>query len=212
MYFRRVRRLDLPASLAERILNEVTSDRLIPTGMKESTPQDNPSVNYNLNGAQLNKKLSDDIYSYYDEFLKMVPDAPKIIIKRITSTVGGIPAHTDKGQTSTFTCVISGGGAETIWYEPTADFLEKYREADGARHRYKKAVSAPESELRKVTSITLQPWEMILFDHNALHSVSNVQRDSERILFSIGFLNITQTELEDIYDEWYIKNKKDQMC
>ena len=236
MYFRRIRKLDIPVDLRTRIVDEIDNRAIVPTGMNQlknkppweetfkffkSLPDNrkmsDEHIEYiksiyetvNLVGFELSKELTADVYKHYDSFLSMVPDEPKITIKFVSSTTGKFTLHTGADVTASLTCVIKGHGPETIWYEPKPEFLEKHRSPKGTRHRNFKGLVGYYPEVEKVTSIKLNPWEMIFFDHNSLHGVEDLPAGFERILFSIGFLNITETELEDIYDEWWIKNKKD---
>ena len=236
MYFRRIRKLDLPVNLRNRIVDEIDNRVIVPTGMNEdknrpawedvlkyidSLPDNRkPSEEHvaylksiygttNLVGFQLSKDLTAAVYGHYDSFLRMVPDEPKIIIKFVSSQNGKFNLHCGKDQTASLTCLIRGYGPETVWYESKPDFFHKYRAPAGSHLRNIKGLIAHPPEVDKVTSIRLSPWEMIFFDHNSLHEVEDIPAGFERILFSIGFLNITETELEDIYDEWWIKNKKD---
>ena len=234
MYFKRIRKLDLPENLRDRLVDEIDTGKLVPTGMndRETFPpwevalqmlKSNPetysedNIEYfkkiykttNIVGWQPSADLSKDIYKHYDSFFKMVPDEPKIIIKYVSSDNGKFNLHCGKLQTASLTCLIRGYGPETVWYKPKPEFEKKYRSPKGTRHINNKGMSGFPPEVEKVTSIRLSPWEMIFFDHNSLHEVEGIFEGFERILFSIGFLNITETELEDIYDEWWIKNKKD---
>ena len=237
MYFRRTRKLDLPINLQKEILSEINGNLLRPTGMDELAnmpplqqlldnivnlpPERQPTseeIEYkkalygatNLKGWELSEKLTADIYKHYDSFLKMVPDDPKIFIKYIISSTGKFHLHCGKAQLSSLTCLIRGEGPETVWYEPKPEFYKKYRAPAGSKHRNTKGINAYPPDAERITSIKLKPWEMIFFDHNSLHEVEGIFDGFDRILFSIGFLNITETELEDIYDEWHTKNKKDQ--
>lgn len=228
MYFRRVRHLDCPAWMQQQILDEIDRGIVTPTGMSEraSLPpiehvlprfQDRPEVasyvekiygTNDLTGWEPSKALSDQIYNHYDSFLSMVKDEPKIIIKRIISEKESFWIHCGKAQLSSLTCVIRTDSlAVTQWYEPNSLIESKYR-ATNEKFNNRKGSSLFPGDADFVTSICLRPWEMILFDHNSYHSVEKFQPNMERILFSIGFLNTTETELEDIYDRWHLQHVK----
>lgn len=237
MYFRRVSKLDLPVDLRTRIVDEIDRGIITPTGMNElksrppweetverlkSLPDHrrptDEQIEYiktfywatNIVGYEFSNELSADIYKHYDSFFSMVPDEPKIIIKFVSAKTKEqtFNLHNGKLQTASLTCVIKGQGPETVWYEPKPEFFKKYRAPTG-KLRNIQGIIGYHSEVERITSIKMNPWEMIFFDHNSLHEVEGVYEGLERILFSMCFLNITQTELEDIYDEWWVKNNKD---
>lgn len=225
MYFRRVKKLDLPDQFRQKILQEIDSGLITPTGMNErknlkplneiveflkNRGDDANFINYitdiygttNLTGWELSPQLTKEIYEYYDSFLKLIPDEPKIIIKRIFSNTDKFNIHSDKKQWSSLTCVIRGAGPTTGWYEPYEKHRHKYRNPDGDRPLNKPGIIPYPADCYGVTSIQMDFWEMILFDHNAMHQVDQIMPGTDRILFSIGFLNTTEPELEDIYDKW----------
>lgn len=227
MYFRRVRHLDCPAWMQQQILDEVNNGLLTQTGMSERSTlppkelmkaahKDRPEIveyidkihgTNDLTGWEASAELTAKIYSHYDSFLRLVPDQPKIIIKRIISERDTFWTHCGRAQLSSLTCVIKTDHlAVTQWYEPSAEFAEKYRAGPTQKYRNKLGSNLFPDHSEFVTSVCLRPWEMILFDHNSYHSVENFRPGMERVLFSIGFLNTTETELEDIYDRWWTQN------
>jgi hypothetical protein len=230
MFFRRIRRLDCPQWMRDELLFQINNDILTPTGMvdskyalsreqiiaiansvPESEKFSEEKLEYflkstgtnDLTGWEPTTELRKKILNHYDSFLRLVPDEPKIIIKRIISQTNKFNLHCGRAQVSSLTCLITGEGPVTAWYEPLPKFEYKFRSPPGTRHMNKKGLSPYPPETQMITSIKMRPWEMILFDHNAIHQVENFQPDMTRILFSIGFLNITETELEDIYDRWW---------
>ena len=231
MYFRRIRHLDCPSWMREQLLAEINASKLTPTGMSDraSMPpkehiltkasavfDDQPNIakyindiygTNDLTGWVASEELTAKIYQHYDSFLSMVPDQPKILIKRIISERDTFWTHCDKSQLSSLTCVIrSDSLAVTQWYEPKLEFAATYRAADSVKYNNKQGTNLMPDHSQFVTSVCLQPWEMILFDHNSYHSVEKFRPNMERVLFSIGFLNTTETELEDIYDRWWTQH------
>lgn len=228
MFFRRVRHLDCPQWMRDEILYEINNNLITQTGMDESknrVPLDqflaaslnkfnNEQLEYikdvydsnNITGWEPTPELRKKIYNYYDSFFKLVPDEPKIIIKRIISQTDKFNLHCGRAQTSSLTCLIKGEGPTTVWHEPLPEFEHKFRSPPGTRHMNRKGLNPYPPETQSITSIRLRPWEMIFFDHNAIHQVQDFIPGMDRILFSIGFLNITETELEDIYDKWSVEN------
>lgn len=236
MFFRRTRHLDCPQWMRDEIVEEINQQLITSTGMDDrsallamgslndilakinalpdSQRPSNEHIEYfksiynttNITGWEPTANLRKKIYDHYNSFLKMVPDKPKIIIKRIMSETDKFNLHCDKLQTSSLTCLIRGEGPVTLWYEPLPEFEHKFRSPPGTRHMNRKGLNSYPPETQLITSIRMRPWEMIFFDHNAVHQVENLVLGMERILFSIGFLNITETELEDIYDRWWTQN------
>ena len=233
MFFRRTRHLDCPQWMRDEIVEEIDQQLITSTGMDErkmmgsledilakikTMPEaQRPSAEHleyfksafntnNITGWEPTANLRKKIYDHYDSFLKMVPDEPKIIIKRVMSESDKFNIHCGKLQTSSLTCLIRGEGPVTVWYEPLPEFEHKFRSPPGTRHMNRKGLNPYPPEAQMITSIRMRPWEMIFFDHNAVHQVENFAPGMERILFSIGFLNITETELEDIYDRWWTQN------
>lgn len=223
MYFRRVRHLDCPQWMQEDILDEINAEMLTKTGMDDQAldvPKEKLIAAYQhipgaaeyidktygttrLTGWELSKELTAKVYQHYDSFLRLVPDEPKIIIKRIMSEKDTFWTHCGRAQLSSLTCVIRTQHlAVTQWYEPKPEVAAKYRAADSAKYNNRLGSNLLPNHSQFITSICLQPWEMIFFDHNSFHSVEHFTPGMERILFSIGFLNTTETELEDIYDRW----------
>lgn len=217
MYFKRVQRLDCPLWMQKDIIQEIDCNIISPTGMNDKATQPpldqiltkvqhRPEVanyiqnNYgtsNITGWALSKDLSDKIYQHYHSFLSMIDDEPKIVIKNLTSETGSFWIHSDRAQVSTMTCVIrSNDSAITQWYEPIGS-----QKTSKVQHNRKGASLYP-GDAEMVAEIQLKPWEMILFNNHGYHGVSNLALNSARMLFTIGFLNITEAELEDIYDCW----------
>jgi hypothetical protein len=215
--------------MRQQILDEIDRGVLTSTGMSEraSLPPKEQAVaafrhlpkvaeyvdkiygTNDLTGWEASAELTAKIYQHYDSFLRMVPDQPKIIIKRIISEKDTFWTHCGKAQLSSLTCVIRTDSlAVTQWYEPKPEFAAKYRAGDSVKYNNRLGSNLFPDHSQFVTSICLQPWEMIFFDHNSYHSVEKFQPNMERILFSIGFLNTTETELEDIYDRWYLQHVK----
>lgn len=232
MYFLRTRKLDIPKVFRHQIENEIDKNIITPTGMSDK--KDRPAWDivkerviehkgpdkldyyqmlYNdtdLIGHELSPKLTKEIYNHYDSFIKMIPDEPKIIIKKIISEGKKFYMHCGKLQLCSLTCLIKGQGPETVWYEPLKELEHKFRvpgDWTKTKQRNKYGQSPHPSEVERITSIKLKPWEMIIFDHNSIHEVEDFTPGMERWLFSIGFLNITATELEDIYYEWVHKER-----
>ena len=226
MYFRRVRHLDCPEWMQQQILYEIDNNKITQTGMseKQNLPpkelllqavQHRPEVaayadniygTNDLTGWDLTPSLSQQVYQYYDSFLSMVPDSPKIIIKHIMSERNTFWIHCGRLQLSSLTCVIKTDClANTVWHEPLPEHEHKFRAPSSAKFRNIQGKNIYPLDSQSVTSIRMHPWEMILFDHNSFHSVEEFKPNMERILFSIGFLNTTETELEDIYDRWSSK-------
>ena len=233
MFFRRVRHLDCPQWMRDQLLHEIDNNLITPTGMddRKNMPsiedvlakidtmpaEQRPSVEHieyfkrtynttNITGWEPSPELSKKIYDYYSTFFRMVDDEPKIIIKRIISDTDKFNLHCGKAQTASLTCLIRGTGPNTVWYEPLPEFEHKFRSPPGTRHMNRKGLNPYPPETQSITSIRMRPWEMIFFDHNAIHQVEDFIPGMDRILFSIGFLNITETELEDIYDKWSVEN------
>ena len=230
MYYQRASRLDMPLYLREEILNEVNSMSIQQTGMHDSThtipweEYDNivKSVHqkkyteyieyyksiylkYDLKGYVFSDALTLKIYNHYKSFLSQVPDSPKIAAKKPESKAGSnsFHIHNDKLQTATLTCVIKGAGATTAWFDSKPDTAHTYQNAPGARVKNKQGKTPHPNELNRITSVCLQPWEMIIFDNNAFHKVEDLASTTDRFLFTIGFINISATELEDIYARWW---------
>jgi hypothetical protein len=234
MYYQRASRLDMPLYLREEILNEVNSMSIQQTGMHDSTYKISWAEHDNLVKSGYPEKYTEyieyyksiyekgvenlgyifsdaltlKIHNHYKSFLSLVPDSPKITIKKPETKAGGdnFHIHNDKLQTATLTCVIKGAGATTAWFDSkpdTAYTAHTYQNAPGARVKNKQGRNPHPSELNRITSICLQPWEMIIFDNNAFHKVENLASTTDRFLFTIGFINISATELEDIYARWW---------
>ena len=205
MYFRRVRKLDVPELIQKKLLQEWESGTVIPTS--RSGPDHIAGSNFQLTvvaAYRPSTTLEQEIYAHYQDFLNLVPDEPKIFIKKILSGGSYIPPHSDKSQTASIQCVIkTDTNVLTSWHEPNANVAHLYQTTDNARYKNTKGIDKlPLSHSSMITGVRMAPWEMVLFDHNAFHSVEFVP-NMERVLFSIGFLNITETELEDIYDQWW---------
>ena len=192
MYFKRVDRLDLPKSAQIKLLQEWESNLLPQTSRGISVTQYCPT-----------QILQQEIYAYCQSFLDLVPDVPKMFIKKIHSKYSRIVPHTDKAQTASITCVINTDAiVDTVWYESVTEFEHLYQNPDLKYKNIKGIDSLPDSHTTVVASTKLKPWEMTLFDHNSFHSVEDFVPDMERVLFSIGFLNISEHDLENIYDQW----------
>lgn len=225
MYFRRVRKLDLPAALQKQLVQQIELQKLTATGMngfyakipleelqekwrKQNLDEDQQKYFSQVHskafikGFTLENNIDSDLYHYYQSFLKLVPDEPKIILKFINSSNGMTAMHNDRVPAASLTCVISGAGPETSWYKPKKEYIQNFITEEDVDYSYKKGIIAYPKHWEKVTSIVLNPWEMVLFDHNAVHQVTNIPSNFTRILFSIGFANTSQTTLEDIYDVW----------
>ena len=205
MYFRRVRKLDVPELIQKKLLQEWESGTVIPTS--RSGPDHIAGSNFQLTVVAaycLIETLEQEIYAHYQDFLNLVPDEPKIFIKKILSGGSYIAPHSDKAQTASIQCVIkTDTDVLTSWHEPNTNVAHLYQTTDNARYKNTKGIDKlPLGHSSMITGIRMAPWEMVLFDHNAFHSVEFVP-NMERVLFSIGFLNITETELEDIYDQWW---------
>ena len=192
MYFKRVERLDLPTNIQLKLLQEWESSGL------QYTSHSGAVVQYQPTGV-----LQQEIYTHYQSFLNLVPDIPKIHIKKIHSKHNRVLPHTDKLQTTSITCIIKTDALiPTLWYEARNNFKHLYQTHDVNFKNIKGIDYVPNDHIDTVADVVLKPWEMILFDHNSIHSVENFIPNMERILFSIGFLNIEHDDLVECYDKW----------
>jgi hypothetical protein len=229
MYYQRARGLDLPEDIRQRILFELDSGIVTRTGLndretlppweeleakiKANFPQSyleyyrSIYFDFNLEGFDFSPDLTKDILNHYADFLAMVPDAPKVTIKLSTTYAGRKTFHLHNGeaQSCTFTCIAKGVGAVTSWYDIKPEFDHKFRNPPGSRLLNKKGIAPHPSEVEEVTRIKLREWEMVIFDNNSVHMADGIENGVDRWIISVGFLNISATELEDIYSQWWSK-------
>lgn len=180
MFFRRVRHLDCPQWMRDELVKEIDQQLITPTGMDDSKmrgtfddvldninklpldrrPHDK-HIEYikdnfdktNITGWEPTEELRKKIYNHYDSFFKLVPDEPKIIIKRIMSQTNKFNLHCGKLQTASLTCLIRGTGPNTVWYEPLPEFEHKFRSPPGTRHMNRKGLNPYPPETQSITSI-----------------------------------------------------------
>lgn len=224
MYFRRAQQLDPPKWMQESIRAEIASDSITETGMGYHYPpkehilakvahrpelveyvNDTYGTNH-TQGYTLSQDLSNKILEFYNDFLLMVPDTPKVGLVSNRSTTDNILLHIDEAKTSSLTCVVhTDGRPRTTWWEPKPYAVPKLQAIDQP-HRFQKIGSIYPGDADPATAAWLNPWEMMLFDNNTPHSVENLVPNGNRMLLTIGFLNTTQNELENIYDRWCTQN------
>jgi hypothetical protein len=224
MYFHRAKQLDPPQWMQESICAEITSNCISETAMGHHYPTKeqilakvahrpelveyvNATYGTNLTqGYTLSQDLSNKILEYYNDFLSLVPDTPKVGLLRSTSTTSNILLHIDEGKTSSLSCVVhTDGRPRTTWWEPKSYAVSKLQTSNQP-YRFQKIGSIYPGDAEPVAAAWLNPWEMVLFDNNTPHSVEDIIPNGDRMLLTIGFLNTTQPELEDIYAHWQAKN------
>ena len=223
MYFYRANKLDPPAWMQEALISELDTGGLTPTAMDtyqsaeaigqllQTAAQHRPEVieyikkNQNtdrLTGWNVSKDLHNRITEYYADFLKTVPDEPKITVTKITSTNSRFQLHVDRLKTASLFCIIrSDHRARTTWYEPLSHTAIHIRETV-AHWKNKKRGNIFPDDVRPVAAMWADPWEMMLFDNNSAHSVEEFLPGGTRIALVIGFINISHDDLIYYYQRW----------
>jgi hypothetical protein len=222
MYFYRADRLNPPDWMQQALLDELEQNKLTPTGMNLNDGR--PSLNNlllksqgrpelvdfikstygaaQLTGWNISKELNQKISEYYSDFLRTVPDIPKITVMKITSTNNSFDLHVDDLKTASLFCVIrSDHRARTTWYEPLPTAEATVRSV-GTPWKNKKLVHLFPGDFKPVTAIWADPWEMILFDNNSAHSVEEFLPGGDRVALAIGFTNISHDDLIECYRRW----------
>lgn len=224
MYFRRAKKLDPPQWMQESICAEIKNNSIAETGMGYHYPPKEQVlekvahrpelVEYvhatygtnHIQGYTLSQDLTGKILEHYSDFLSLVPDEPKVALANNRSTTDKILLHIDNGKVSSLTCVIqTGGRPRTTWWEPKSHVIPKLQTTDQP-YRFQKIGGIYPGDVEPAAAAWLNPWEMMLFDNNTPHSVEDVVPGGDRMLLTIGFLNTTHNELEDIYDRWCTQN------
>ena len=223
MYFYRANKLDPPVWMQSALLDELDNGSLTPTGMDtyqsaeavdqllQTAAQHRPEVmeyiktNQNtdrLTGWNVSKKLHHQITEYYTDFLKTVPDEPKITVTKITSTNSRFQLHIDRLKTASLFCIIrSDHRARTTWYEPLSHAAIHIRETVAHRKNKKRGNIFPD-DVKPVAAMWADPWEMMLFDNNSAHSVEEFLPGGIRIALIISFINISHDDLIYYYQRW----------
>jgi hypothetical protein len=205
MYYARTPLLDVPDQLVDKILAAVENKDLIPTKMQEY------AQNYTLQGYSFKSDLHSEIinYSNYSEFFARVPDEPKLTLV-IAKSRQDFPIHSDDRKLSSLTCCIKGS-YELAWHVPAEEFNERVIVKPGNPPLYSNVLNLEmyhvvvNKKITKQAGVRLNPSESILFNNNAYHSAHGPNIDMTLIQF--GFLNITQHELENIYNEWKLEKE-----
>jgi len=205
MYYARTPLLDVPDSLLYQILEAVENKDLIPTKMQEY------SQYYTLQGYSFKSDLHNKImnHSNYSEFFSRVPNEPKLTLV-IARSRQDFPIHSDNLKVSSLTCCIKGS-YELTWHVPAEEFNERVIVKPGNPPLYNNVLNQEmyhvvvNKKITKQAGIRLNPSESILFNNNAYHSAQGP--DIDMTLIQFGFLNITQHEIENIYNEWKLEKE-----
>jgi hypothetical protein len=205
MYYLRTPLLDVPQHLLDKIVNAIEDKNLIPTNMQEY------SEFYSLEGFSFDANLHNEImnHSNYCDFFSLVPDEPKLTLV-IAKSKNNFPIHSDNLKRSSLTCCIKGN-YELSWYVPDAELSERVIIKAGEPPLYSNVLNPNthklyiDNKIIKKDSVMLNSCESILFNHNTYHTVCG--KDIDMTLIQFGFLNITQQELENIYNKWKLEKE-----
>jgi len=223
MYFCYAPKLNPPDWLKNLIVEEINNGQLMPTGMNRlknlptlneqqqayidadpEAKQYHKKTYYDSNilGFYLNQHLETAVLNHYQNFLDTVPDVAKLTVVQITSSVDEWKIHVDPVRTASLFCLIKNTNlSRTTWWEPTEKYTEFIKEKN-QNWQNKKNIPVFKHWCVPKTSVWAQEGEMILFDHNAIHSVDEIVPHSDRYILSIGFANISHDQLVDCYHRW----------
>lgn len=219
MYFYRAQQLDPPTWMQEAICAEIENNTLTRTAMGDHYPPkekilarvaDRPElVDYvnrtygteHTQGYTPSQDLGNKILEFYNDFLSLVPDTPKVGLLRTTTTTDKMLLHIDENKVSSLTCVISTDGRpRTTWWEPKEQLA--HLKTTNQSYRFQKVGGIYPGYAEPAVAAWLDPWKMILFDNNTPHSVEDMVPNGSRMLLTIGFLNIPIDDLTQIYRHW----------
>jgi hypothetical protein len=226
MYFHRAQQLDPPKWMQEAICAEIENNSLTCTAMGDHYPPkekilakvahrpelvDYVNSTYgteHTQGYTPSQNLANKILEFYNDFLSLVPDTPKVGLLRTTTVTDKMLLHIDENKVSSLTCLISTDGRpRTTWWEPKEHLAHKVQTINQP-YRFQKIGGIYPGDAEPAVAAWLNPWEMMLFDNNTPHSVEDMVPNGSRTLLTIGFINIPINNLIQIYRHW-IERKAD---
>lgn len=220
MYFHRAQQLDPPKWMQEAICAEIENNIIVRTGMGNHYPPkeqllakaahrpelfDYVNSTYGqerTQGYTPSQDLGNKILEFYNDFLSLVPDTPKVGLLHTTTATDKMLLHIDQAKVSSLTCVISTDGRpRTTWWEPKEQLANKLQTINQS-YRFQKVGGIYPGYAEPAVAAWLDPWKMMLFDNNTPHSVEDMVPNGNRMLLTIGFLNIPIDDLTQIYRHW----------
>jgi hypothetical protein len=135
-------------------------------------------------GPEWNAKVLDITPDWLKEIGPNEPN-PMLQISKCDGGSGILPPHCGHKRTASMFMLLQGGGQETRWWTPTADFetISELRIPD--LDRIQLAVSA-----------VIEPGVWYVFDHMFWHSVhKSAQKGLDRITLCLDFYSITAPDL-----------------
>ena len=138
---------------------------------------------------RIDQALENKITAHYHDFLKLIPTPPKIRLKS-TQGVRSLLPHSDAadgGDTASLTIAVMTNGEITNWHSAGAEF---------------KLTPLSLLQLKRTTSVCLEPGQACLFNNAAVHSVTNCQPKAKRFVLTIGWQTVDFDQVLKAWEAW----------